>query len=166
MTNTNPLGVPPFIPCWMGAAPICFYIDPSMEFCRDLILLALETWRRERTADNKPLRLCFSETKFVGQGRTIEFRLGPLIGLLGLAMYPPPLITEPYSGNIIINNNVNWQDPRWHDLLLPLLIHEVGHALGLPESYFAESVMCPNIDYRKVNLALVDKIAVRTLYGS
>jgi hypothetical protein len=150
----------------MGNDPIRYWVSPELEFCRPLSSLALQTWERERTPDGRPLRLHFEEVAIPGLPRSIDIRLAPLVGNLGIAMYPPPLIKEPFAGDVTINANCNWQDPRWRELMLALLIHEVGHALGLPESYFAESVMCPNIDCRKVNLAAVDKEMVLTLYGS
>jgi hypothetical protein len=156
----------PYIPCWMGYEPIRYWISPEMQFCRSLIRLALDTWARERLPDGLPLRLRFEEIGTPDQPRSIDCRLEPLVGNLGIAMFPPSLIIETQAGNVTINANCNWRDPRWYELLLALLIHEIGHALGLPESYLPESVMCPNIDCRKVNLARVDRDTITTLYGS
>jgi len=162
----NPLTEPSFIPVWAGWGPIRFWIAPEMRRFETEVRLALSTFERERTANGQALRLCFQEISAPQQGRCIDFRLEPLVGLLGLGMYPPPLNHEPGAGDVTLNSLVDWNRPGCRNLVLPVLIHELAaHSLGLGHYYDPVSVRFPMVSAEKVNLAAVDKEAFFAMYG-
>jgi hypothetical protein len=154
--------------CWPGSAAIRFYISPAMEPFRVEIEMALETWHRETNPDGSPTRVSFSEIATAAQFRSIDFKLEPLVGVWGLGMYPPPLIIEPMAGDVTIDSGQDWDDAAFRSsYLLALLIHEVGHALGLGENTTEPaSVMNPVIAAGRINLAAIDKSMLLALYGT
>lgn len=150
---------PPFIPRWSGTAPIWYWVEPALDALKVEVVLGITTWAREL----RDIRVL--ETQFPGGPRTIRVRLQPLVGVLGLAFYPPELIKEPEAGDIILNSNVDWLAPENRKLFLPLCIHEAGHAFGMGHAYTPSSVMFPNIEAGKVNLSKVDRWMFRALYN-
>ena len=155
----TPQQEPPFIPCWPGPAPLRYWISPEMEQFRAEINMALLTITRE------PVWLRFEEIRMPAQVRSIDFRLEPLVGLLGLGMYPPPLIQEPQAGDITLNRDA-FSRFEFRALVLPTLIHEVtAEALGLGHLYLRQSVRCPHIEEGRINLAPEDRTALVTMYG-
>jgi hypothetical protein len=155
----TPLQEPPFIPSWSGRSPLRFWIAPEMEQFRAEINMALLTITRE------PVWLRFEEIHQPCQVRCIDFRLEPLVGLLGLGMYPPPLIQEPQAGDITLNLDA-FSKFDFRPLVLPTLIHEVtAEALGLGHLWLDRSVRCPHIVRDRINLAPEDRDSLLTLYG-
>lgn len=156
----NPTMEPPFIPCWQGRAPLRYWIAPEMEQFRAEINMALLTITRE------PVWLRFEEIRMSGQPRCFDFRMEPLVGNLGIAMYPPPLNAEPFAGNVTINSDA-FSRFEFRSLLLPTLIHEIAsHSLGLGHLYLRRSVRCPHIEQDRINLAPEDRASLLTLYGT
>ena len=156
----NPTMEPPFIPCWQGRDLLRYWISPEMEEFRAEINMALLTITRE------PVWLRFEEIRQPNQIRCIDFRLEPLVGLLGLGMYPPPLIQEPAAGDITLNRDA-FSRFEFRPLVLPTLIHELtAEALGLGHLYLRRSVRCPHIEQDRINLAPEDRAALLTLYGA
>ncbi len=155
----TPLSEPLFIPCWLGRDPLRYWVSPDMEQFRAEINMALLTITRE------PVWLRFEEIQMPAQVRCIDFRLEPLDALLGLGMYPPPLIQEPQAGDITLNQDA-FSRLEFRALLLPTLIHEItAEALGLGHLYLRRSVRCPHIEEGRINLAPEDRAALVTLYG-
>jgi hypothetical protein len=157
---TPRLNEPPFIPSWPGRAPLRYWISPEMEQFRPEINMALLTITRE------PVWLRFEEIHQPCQIRCIDFRLEPLAsGLLGLGMYPPPLIDEPMAGDITLNSDA-FSHFEFRPYVLATLIHElVAEALGLGHLYLLRSVRCPHIESGRINLAPEDRASLLTLYG-
>ncbi len=161
----TPQQEPPFIPPWPGRAPVRYWIAPEMRQFRAEIEIALVTFTRERMPGNRPLRVAFTETDIPGQPRCIDFRLEPLVGLLGLGFYPPPLNAEPFAGNVTLNRDA-FSQPQFRPLVLPTLIHEMAaHSLGLGHLWLRGSVRCPAIEEGRINLSAEDRVALLTMYG-
>ena len=161
----NPLLEPPFIPCWSGPDPIRYWISPEMAQFRAEIQMAVLTFTRERMPDGRLLRLRFLEIGVYGLLRSIDFRLEPLVGLLGLGMYPPPLNAEPFAGDVTLNQDA-FTRPEFRPLVLPTLIHEIAaHSLGLGHFWRRGSVRCPVIEEGRINLSPEDRQALITMYG-
>lgn len=157
LVNNNP----PFVPRWNGWTPVQFCIDPSIEVYRPEILAALWVWQRET------FQIVMAETRDCLAPRTIAIRLTQehtTMPTLGTVMYPAPMYQEPVAGDIYINRDVDW--PRHRPLLFALLIHEVGHALGMVHYYEADAVMFPNIDPAKTALSPLERRMFRCLYGT
>ena len=150
---------PPYIPRWEGVAPLWYWVEQALAPLKTEVVLGITTWARELTM------LKVFETQFPGGPRTIRVRLQPLVGVLGLAFYPPELIKEPEAGDVILNSSVDWFASSNRPLLLPLMIHEAGHSFGMGHSYLPESVMFPNITPGKVNLSRIDRWQFRALYN-
>lgn len=123
------------------------------------IQMAMLTFTRE------PVWLKFNEVADPGLDRCIEFRLEPLVGVLGLGFSPPPMHPEPIAGNVILNADC-FSRPEFRPLVLPTLIHEIAaHSLGLGHLYLRRSVRCPHIEQDRINLSAEDRAALLTLYG-
>lgn len=162
----SPLMEPPVIPFWPGPDPLRFWISPEMRRFDAEIRMAVLTFTRERMPNGRPLRLQFLEVGIPGLPRCIEFRLEPLVGLLGLGFYPPPVNDEPMAGNVILNADA-FSRPEWRPLVLPTLIHEIAaHSLGLGHLWLRGSVRCPAIEEGRINLSAEDRAALMTMYGS
>lgn len=154
----SPLNVPPYIPPWPGRDPLRYWIAPEMHQFWLEIQTAMLTFSRE------PVWLKFNEVGDPGMTRSIDLRLEPLVGLLGLAMYPPPLIQEPQAGDVTLNREAFIQ-PEFRPLLLPTLIHELFHALGFGDFYKMGSCRCPHIEEGRINLSADDRASLLTIYG-
>jgi hypothetical protein len=155
----TPQQEPPFIPPWPRGTPLRYWIAPEMEQFRAEINMALLTITRE------PVWLRFEEIRQPHQVRCIDFRLEPLDNLLGLGMYPPPLIEEPMAGDVTLNADA-FSRFEFRPLVLPTLIHEVtAEALGLGHLWLERSVRCPHIVRDRINLAPEDRAALLCLYG-
>ena len=162
----NSLLEPPYIQPWLGNDPVRYYVSELMKQFYTEIRMALLTFTRERLPGGKPLRLQFVEIFMPKQSRCIDFRWEPLVGLLGLGFYPPPLNDEPAAGDVILNSQV-FCNPESHSLVLPTLIHEIAaHSIGLGHLYLIRSVRYPNITTDKFNLSPEDRTALLTIYKS
>jgi hypothetical protein len=152
---------PPFIPSWPGSDPIRYVIDATADPYRPEIVAALRAWGQELPSG------VFLEVKDPAWHRTIVFRVsafGAGNAFLAMSMYPPPLIAEPWAGDVTINSDAGWQRAEMRPLLLPLLLHEIGHSLGMGHSWFTDSVMFPNISPANVRLSATDRRLIRCLY--
>lgn len=78
---------------------------------------------------------------------------------LGHAYFPD----GPNSGHCHMNDAHNWADER---LLFSTLVHELGHALGLPHLPDNSAVMFASDNGQTGNLTQADITAVHKLYGS
>ena len=108
--------------------------------------------------------------KEVGEGADIKIsfvdqivRGGEL--KLGCGYYPS---SSDLGGDIIISNNYNWSmKPKKGPYLdlYKVLMHELGHSLGLLHSGDKSSLMYPSYQKRRPVLNASDKKAVQKLYG-
>jgi hypothetical protein len=85
-------------------------------------------------------------------------------GVIAHAFFPAPPNPEPIAGDIHFNDEMGFQIGADYDVF-SVALHEAGHALGLPHTDSASTVMYPY--YRKVTgLTPVDIANIRQLYLS
>ena len=75
-----------------------------------------------------------------------------------------PFLSGTLSGDVLLNSRDTF-GPGGDDLTA-VLLHEVGHVLGLDESADPASVLFPSLDNAKTSLAPSDIRAVQALYGT
>ena len=80
---------------------------------------------------------------------------------LGLAFDHRSIASGTWSGTILLNTEGKFESA---DHLLAVLIHEMGHVLGLDHSENEKSVMHPT--NKRVVLSEEDKAAIREIYGA
>jgi len=85
-------------------------------------------------------------------------------GVLAHAFYPAPPNPEPIAGDVHLDNDEPWNVGDYIDLY-SVILHELGHALGLGHSDKPGTVMYPY--YRKhTGLTPDDIAAIRELYAA
>ncbi len=75
--------------------------------------------------------------------------------------FPPCLGQEPDRGDVWLDSAVDWL--QWPDLLRSVLMHEVGHALGLPDLGVPGAVMTAPRPF-PMQLTAADLLHFRKLY--
>ncbi|HMB07561.1 MAG TPA: matrixin family metalloprotease, partial [Isosphaeraceae bacterium] len=155
-----------------GAPSVLFQtlnaLEPAVDWQR-AILEALQAWA-EDTSVNFALKSDGGQplgTPGPDQGdpRFGDIRIGALpmaTGDLAISVPHDPFLSGTWSGDILLNRAaLAAANP---DELFPILLHEVGHVLGLDHSTDPESVMFEHLNQRD-SLAPSDIAAVQALYG-
>lgn len=145
---------PGWIPAWSGREPLCFCVDRTLEPHRNEVLRAYATWMALAG-------LPWSEERDCNAPRTVAYRLTEAEFSGGFAFWPPPLFPEPLAGDIYLSKKV-LQEPEY---IYPLLLHETGHALGLPESFDERDVMWPYTSPQRVTPTAREVRHIRCLYA-
>jgi Ca2+-binding RTX toxin-like protein len=84
-------------------------------------------------------------------------------GTLAEAYYPPPNGSTA-AGDVFIDMSENWAPGNRVDLYT-VVLHEVGHALGLSHSLTQSAVMATQYNGRVTGLTAEDITAIQELYG-
>ena len=83
--------------------------------------------------------------------------------VLSISVPHDPFLSGTWSGDLLLNSSVAFDDGGAD--LFPVLLHEVGHVLGLDHSDDPASVMSEHLDNTKTTLAPSDIAAIQALYG-
>lgn len=84
--------------------------------------------------------------------------------VLAVATPPGATVTNSRRGDIVFNSDIRFDNAPYH--LRTVLLHEVGHALGLDHQADPNSVLFPDYNGMKTQLATVDIQAIQQLYGT
>jgi hypothetical protein len=144
-------------------------IEPSAVWERE-ILRALETWAVHCNVSvgvvadgGEP----FGVTGLTqGDPRFGDIRVGaqPMsTTALSVSVPPNPFVSGTWAGDVLLNSSYKF-DKAGTDLY-SVMLHEFGHALGLPDSNDPNSVMYGHATQPRSALASSDIAAIRALYG-
>lgn len=103
-----------------------------------------------------------------GDSRFGDIRISmiPMSGnVLGYAMLPPPYNGGTDAGDIVLNSNIAWQVNSDYDFQT-VVIHELGHALGLDHSSLSTADMYPYYNGVKQTLTTDDIAGIQNVYGA
>ena len=85
-------------------------------------------------------------------------------GVLAISVPHDPFVSGGWSGDIILNSNIDFTQPQTD--LYGVLLHELGHVFGLGASTDPTSVLYQNATWVTTQLAASDVTAIRALYGA
>jgi hypothetical protein len=120
---------------------------------------ALSFFPGSRRASTRQIDVTFA-TGVTGTG----FDFAPGTNTLAQSFYPSPPNPETLAGDIYVNDNFRWA-PAGNRDLFAVLLHEIGHSLGLGHSDTPGSVMYP-IYSGRTTLAEEDVASIRQLYAA
>jgi hypothetical protein len=83
--------------------------------------------------------------------------------VLSISVPHDPFLSGTWSGDILLNSTVAFDQTAD---LFPVLLHEVGHVLGLDHSSDPSSVMFETLNNQRTQLAPSDIAAVQSIYGA
>jgi hypothetical protein len=83
--------------------------------------------------------------------------------VLSVSVPHDPFLSGTWAGDIFLNSNYTF-DQSGTDLY-SVMLHELGHVFGLPDSSDPTSVMYPRLDFPRLTLNAADLAAIRGLYG-
>lgn len=149
--------VPLWYPAWSGREPLRVCVAPSAQQYRYDALRAFNTWLA-----HTPLE--WEEVSDCGRARTIAYSVSRFEGPFdATGFYPVPMFQEPYAGDVVLNARVDWSAQRAR--VLPTLVHETGHAFGLPDMRNPSYVMdATSISTDKLLLHQDEARIMRCLY--
>lgn len=148
---------PGYVPIWQGREPIQWCVSAEMEPFRAEVTWAFHAWAAQTGLFTRETRDCSAP-------RTVAYRLGDTHGYLGWTSYPAPLAQEPEAGDVILDARRDWRSAPLDGYLLPLLLHETGHALGMAEDPDRAAVMCPLVAPGKLRPLGREIRTIRFLY--
>jgi len=145
--------------------PITGQLPPNL--VRDTVRRALDEWSRHvhvtftettRRAGSQNIDILFGKTShgdqypFEGRG-----------GVLAHTFYPAPPNSEPLAGDLHLDDDEVWNGGNLD--LYSVILHEIGHALGLGHSTDPTSVMYPF--YRRLTVLTTDDIqSIQRIYAA
>jgi hypothetical protein len=101
-----------------------------------------------------------------GDPRFGDIRIGAQAmdpSVLSVSIPHDPYISGTWSGDILLNSNVDFTASR--STLYSVVLHEFGHVLGLADNDDPTSVMYHNISYLPATPSPADVTALQALYG-
>jgi hypothetical protein len=87
--------------------------------------------------------------------------MGP--GTLSVSVPHDPYLSGTWSGDILLNSNIDFTAPGSN--LYGVLLHEIGHVLGLPDNDDLTSAMYRDAASQPAALSAADVAALQALYG-
>jgi len=157
-----------------GSASLTYYFGPLTQDngltdndVKAVVVAALNAW-------SQVAAVTWSETTSPNLSRSVDIgwstgTYGPWgapfpSGALAVSYYPTPNNMEPLAGNIYLNDAYTWAvDGSDYDIF-SVVLHELGHSLGLAHSTDPTSAMYPV--YHKVTALTADDVAgILTLYA-
>jgi hypothetical protein len=153
-----------FVPLNFAYGELSTKVTPSL--LKGEIVRAMQEWSNH-------VQVGFTETSNVSGTRTLAYRWGrgpnggpqPFDGpgrTLAYTYFPSPPNPEPIAGDLYFDDDENWQIGLDIDVF-SVVLHELGHALGLGHSDVPGSVMYPY--YRRATALAADDIAsIQQLY--
>jgi hypothetical protein len=143
-------------------------IEPAAVWQRE-ILRAVQTWASKANINvgvvsdgGEPFGVS-GPTQ--GDPRFGDIRIGaePMRGVLAESVPPAPYLSGTWAGDILLNSSYPFDGANTD--LYSVMLHEVGHVLGLPDSTDSNSVMYYDATTPRSSLSLSDIATVQALYG-